>query len=56
MLGSPRPEWMDKPVPYLERGKRDVMGLFKTAEQKEQEAKADADAKAKTAKKEPALN
>ena len=56
LLGSPRPEWMDKPVPYLERGKRDVMGLFKTAEQKEQEAKADADAKVKTAKKEAALN
>jgi len=29
LLGSPRPEWMDKPVPYLERGKRDVMGQFK---------------------------
>ncbi|MET0517381.1 MAG: prolyl oligopeptidase family serine peptidase, partial [Burkholderiaceae bacterium] len=24
LLGAPRPEWMDKPVPYLERGKRDV--------------------------------
>jgi dipeptidyl aminopeptidase/acylaminoacyl peptidase len=24
-----RPEWMDKPVPYLEKGKRDVMGQFK---------------------------
>lgn len=30
LLGSPRPEWMDKPVPYLERGKRDVMGQFKS--------------------------
>ena len=29
-----RPEWMDKPVPYLERGKRDVMGMFKTPEVK----------------------
>lgn len=29
LLGSPRPAWMDQPVPYLERGKRDVMGLFK---------------------------
>ncbi|MBI3713894.1 MAG: S9 family peptidase [Burkholderiales bacterium] len=29
LLDKPRPEWMDKPVPYLERGKRDVMGLFK---------------------------
>jgi dienelactone hydrolase len=29
LLGSPRPAWMDQPVPYLERGKRDVMGQFK---------------------------
>ncbi|UXH77863.1 S9 family peptidase [Roseateles amylovorans] len=29
LLGSPRPAWMDQPVPYLDRGKRDVMGLFK---------------------------
>lgn len=29
LKGAPRPEWMDKPVPYLERGKRDVMGQFK---------------------------
>ncbi|WP_431263916.1 prolyl oligopeptidase family serine peptidase [Roseateles chitinivorans] len=29
LLGSPRPTWMDQPVPYLERGKRDVMGQFK---------------------------
>ncbi len=29
LLGSPRPAWMDQPVPYLERGKRDVMGMFK---------------------------
>lgn len=26
---APRPEWMDKPVPYLERGKRDVNVQFK---------------------------
>lgn len=31
LLGRPRPEWMDRPVPYLERGKRDVMGQFKPA-------------------------
>ncbi|MBX9869788.1 MAG: prolyl oligopeptidase family serine peptidase [Burkholderiaceae bacterium] len=31
LLGIARPEWMDKPVPYLERGKRDVMGQFKPA-------------------------
>jgi len=29
LQGAPRPEWMDKPVPYLQRGKRDVMPLFK---------------------------
>lgn len=28
LLNKPRPEWMDKPVPYLEKGKRDVMGQF----------------------------
>ena len=29
LLGRPRPEWMDKGVPYLERGTRDVSPLFK---------------------------
>lgn len=29
LLGKPRPEWMDKGVPFLERGKRDVSGMFK---------------------------
>jgi dipeptidyl aminopeptidase/acylaminoacyl peptidase len=29
LLGKPRPEWMDKGVPYQERGKRDVLPLFK---------------------------
>jgi dipeptidyl aminopeptidase/acylaminoacyl peptidase len=29
LLGKPRPEWMDKGVPYLERGKRDVSPMFK---------------------------
>jgi dipeptidyl aminopeptidase/acylaminoacyl peptidase len=29
LLGKPRPEWMDKGVPYLERGKRDVAPMFK---------------------------
>ena len=29
LLGKPRPEWMDKGVPYQERGKRDVTPLFK---------------------------
>ncbi|OWQ86844.1 hypothetical protein CDN99_19215 [Roseateles aquatilis] len=33
LLGSARPAWMDQPVPYLERGKRDVMGQFKPAPQ-----------------------
>jgi dipeptidyl aminopeptidase/acylaminoacyl peptidase len=29
LLGKPRPAWMDKGVPYQERGKRDVTPLFK---------------------------
>jgi dipeptidyl aminopeptidase/acylaminoacyl peptidase len=29
LLGKPRPEWMDKGVSYLDRGKRDVAPLFK---------------------------
>ena len=29
LLGKPRPEWMDKGVPFLDRGKRDVAPLFK---------------------------
>jgi dipeptidyl aminopeptidase/acylaminoacyl peptidase len=29
LLGRPRPQWMDTGVPFLERGKRDVSGLFK---------------------------
>jgi dipeptidyl aminopeptidase/acylaminoacyl peptidase len=29
LLGKPRPEWMDKGVPYTERGKRDVTGYYK---------------------------
>jgi dipeptidyl aminopeptidase/acylaminoacyl peptidase len=32
LLGKPRPEWMDKGVPFLERGKRDVAPLFKKKE------------------------
>lgn len=31
LLDAPRPAWMDQPVPYLERGKRDVMPLFRPA-------------------------
>jgi dipeptidyl aminopeptidase/acylaminoacyl peptidase len=29
LLGKPKPEWMEKGVPYLERGRRDVSDLFK---------------------------
>ena len=29
LLGAPRPEWMDKPVPYLERGKRNMDPIYK---------------------------
>jgi dipeptidyl aminopeptidase/acylaminoacyl peptidase len=31
LLGAPRPSWMDNPVPYLDKGKRDVTPLFKKA-------------------------
>lgn len=34
LKGAPRPEWMEKGVPYLERGKRDVNLLFKKATEK----------------------
>ena len=37
LLGKPEPEWMTKGVPYLERGKRDINALFKTAEEKKAE-------------------
>ena len=37
LLGKPRPEWMDKGVPYLERGKRDVNALYTKAEEKKAE-------------------
>ncbi|HPW17234.1 MAG TPA: prolyl oligopeptidase family serine peptidase [Candidatus Aminicenantes bacterium] len=39
LLGKPRPEWMEKGVPYLERGKRDVTPLYKKAEEKAPEEK-----------------
>ena len=29
LLGKPKPEWMDKGVPYLERGRRNVDEMFK---------------------------
>ena len=29
LLGKPRPEWMDKGVSFLDRGKRDVAPMFK---------------------------
>jgi dipeptidyl aminopeptidase/acylaminoacyl peptidase len=29
LLGKPRPEWMEKGVPFLEKGKRDVTDMFK---------------------------
>lgn len=34
MKDAPRPEWMDKGVPYLEKGKRDVTPMFKAADEK----------------------
>ena len=32
LLGKPRPEWMDKGVSFLQKGTRDVSGLFKKAD------------------------
>jgi hypothetical protein len=29
LLGKPRPEWMDKGVSFLDRGKRDASWMFK---------------------------
>ncbi len=37
LLGRPKPDWMEKGVPYLERGKRDVTPLYKPAEEKKAE-------------------
>jgi dipeptidyl aminopeptidase/acylaminoacyl peptidase len=34
LLGKPKPEWMEKGVPYLERGKRDVNALYVKPEEK----------------------
>jgi len=31
LLGKPKPEWMQKGVPFLERGTRDVLPMFKRA-------------------------
>jgi dipeptidyl aminopeptidase/acylaminoacyl peptidase len=31
LKGAPRPEWMEKGVPYLDKGKRDVTPLYKPA-------------------------
>ena len=42
LLGKPRPEWMDKGVSFLQKGTRDVSGMFK---------KADAPKPAETVKK-----
>jgi len=39
LLGKPRPEWMDKPVPFLDRGKRDVKSLYQKSELKPVEKK-----------------
>jgi dipeptidyl aminopeptidase/acylaminoacyl peptidase len=29
LLGAPRPEWMEKGVPYLDRGRRDLSSIYK---------------------------
>jgi dipeptidyl aminopeptidase/acylaminoacyl peptidase len=45
LLGRPRPEWMEKGVPYLERGKRDVTPLYKGAAAKEEKKEEKKEAK-----------
>ena len=39
LLGAPRPEWMDKPVPYLERGKRNMDAIYKPGKESKEPAK-----------------
>jgi len=39
LLGKPRPEWMDKGVSFLDRGKRDVAPMFKKKGAEKAEAK-----------------
>ena len=29
LLGKPKPEWVEKGVPFLDKGKRDVSDMFK---------------------------
>jgi acetyl esterase/lipase len=36
LLGKPKPEWMEKGVPYLERGQRDVNALYEKADEKKE--------------------
>jgi dipeptidyl aminopeptidase/acylaminoacyl peptidase len=37
LLGKPKPEWMEKGVPYLERGERDIDALFEPKQDKKAE-------------------
>jgi dipeptidyl aminopeptidase/acylaminoacyl peptidase len=39
LLGRPKPEWMEKGVPYLERGRRDINALYEPAPAAPQEKK-----------------
>jgi hypothetical protein len=32
LLGKPKPDWMEKGVPFLDKGKRDVTDMFKVKE------------------------
>ena len=45
LLGKPRPEWMEKGVAYLERGKRDVTPLYKGEAAKEEKKEEKKEAK-----------
>jgi hypothetical protein len=35
LKGAPKPDWMEKGVPFIERGKRDVTPLYKKKEAKQ---------------------
>jgi dienelactone hydrolase len=50
LLGKPKPEWMEKGVPYLERGKRDVTPLYEGEAAKEEIKKEEKKEEKKEAK------
>ena len=45
LLGKPRPEWMDKGVPFLEKGTRDVSAAVQEARSTRRRRRARAEAR-----------